>query len=498
MTLNEGQAEALNNAVQYVVTDSPYNYFLLEGVAGSGKTVAINEIIDTIQRLKPQLRIAMTATTHAAVKVLKGAAVSTSSLSFHTIHSLCNFRQNINGVTGKVTYVRDESRVARIEYIDLLIVDEVSMLDAHTFKAIEYFRSKRKMKVILVGDSEQLEPVGEVSSMVFIRNHQIRYKIMKHTLTEVMRQAKDNPIIAYATSIRLGKKFRGSGIDYLPVSLEPLRSTLKQYFVSEKFSHDANHVKVLAYRNFVVNRFNTIIRELVHGEGDLPKILVNECLIVDKPVVKYSTHSGKWEMVLATNESVKVVDVIDDNYPVNISYKLYDYFEHEVTNETIKLLKEYSEDMSSNDRLALKSWDGNPMSVHVREWRKFEVTFRAYRVVVEYMSDTGCSECVIEILHEVDMERFREIQDSIKTAALHSAPGEIRKKLWSQYHNMENYFAWVKYNYAITVHKSQGSTYTNAIVHEWDINTQKDENKRRRLRYVAATRASQQLYIVNY
>lgn len=44
----------------------------------------------------------------------------------------------------------------------------------------------------------------------------------------------------------------------------------------------------------------------------------------------------------------------------------------------------------------------------------------------------------------------------------------------------------------------QGSTYEHAVVHEWDINTNRNQEEVKKLRYVAATRARQQLFIVNY
>jgi len=496
MILNEGQLLARDKTVQYAINDSPFNYFLLQGVAGSGKTTTVAEIIDRILYLKPGIAIAMTAPTHTAVKILKSASRVKEEVTFATIHSLCSFKQNINYVTGKVTYVRDENRSAKIERMDIIVVDEASMLDSYMFKTIEYFRNRNNLKVIFVGDVEQLEPIGEVMSKVFMPENQIKSKIGKCALTEVVRQAKDNPIIAYATAIRLDQKFMGRGIKYLPIEVEPVMEKLKKYFVTEEFANDSNYAKVLAYRNITVNRFNAIIRELVYDSKNLPKILEKDCLIADKPIIKFNPLINKWQMIMSTNEDMRVVDMIDDNHLIQVSYMVHDAYPYEVTPASKLILEALMDSISSTDKLKLAAWNEiDPLTIYIYEWKKYTETFRVYNVVVEHIVDDEPVEHVINILHESDQAKFDKIQNSIKNAALNQKTTSIRGKLWIQYYALENHFAWVKYNYAITVHKSQGSTYQNVIVHEWDIDTQKDAKKRKKLRYVAATRASQRLYI---
>jgi ATP-dependent exoDNAse (exonuclease V) alpha subunit len=60
---------------------------------------------------------------------------------------------------------------------------------------------------------------------------------------------------------------------------------------------------------------------------------------------------------------------------------------------------------------------------------------------------------------------------------------------------MEKY-ADVKYNYALTVHKAQGSTFDNAIVINCDISRIKDVVDKNKLLYTAITRAKNKLFIV--
>ena len=138
------------------------------------------------------------------------------------------------------------------------------------------------------------------------------------------------------------------------------------------------------------------------------------------------------------------------------------------------------------------------ITLNIPDWDERKVTFKTYQVSVEYPIDGVTKRMTLNILHEDSEKLFQQIQDSLKQAALAQKDLKIRKALWVQFYELQNHFAWTKYNYAITVHKSQGSTYEHAVVHEWDINTNRNQEEVKKLRYVAATRARQQLFIVNY
>ena len=79
--------------------------------------------------------------------------------------------------------------------------------------------------------------------------------------------------------------------------------------------------------------------------------------------------------------------------------------------------------------------------------------------------------------------------------------GEVKQRVkeglvtWRDYYALNDRFAQVKYNHAITVHKAQGSTYKQAIVNVKNINFNKNESERQRLLYTAVTRASDLLII---
>lgn len=95
------------------------------------------------------------------------------------------------------------------------------------------------------------------------------------------------------------------------------------------------------------------------------------------------------------------------------------------------------------------------------------------------------------VLHEDSDGAYKDI----KTTLLYNC-----KKLgwgWKGYFNfIENQFADIKYNHAISVHKSQGSTYKTTVINIGNINFNKSAEEKQRLLYTAITRASD-LVILN-
>jgi ATP-dependent exoDNAse (exonuclease V) alpha subunit len=72
-----------------------------------------------------------------------------------------------------------------------------------------------------------------------------------------------------------------------------------------------------------------------------------------------------------------------------------------------------------------------------------------------------------------------------------------KSEAWSGYFNFKEGYSWVKYSYCLTSHKSQGSTVKKVYVVERDLNRLTwDDKQRNQLKYVAFTRASNKLNIL--
>jgi superfamily I DNA/RNA helicase len=101
----------------------------------------------------------------------------------------------------------------------------------------------------------------------------------------------------------------------------------------------------------------------------------------------------------------------------------------------------------------------------------------------------------IKLLAESSREAYENELENLKRKAEKAAP-MLRRKAWVIYFNFKDKFADVKYNYALTVHKSQGSTFDNAIVINCDIKRMPNKKERDKLLYTAITRAKNKLFII--
>jgi hypothetical protein len=70
------------------------------------------------------------------------------------------------------------------------------------------------------------------------------------------------------------------------------------------------------------------------------------------------------------------------------------------------------------------------------------------------------------------------------------------KEAWKDYSALNHYFLWVGYIYALTAHKSQGSTIQNVFVVERNINRIQENELRNKLKYTAFTRAAKELHVL--
>lgn len=166
-TLNEKQKEAVINAFSCSLS-------LMSGGAGSGKTYTISAIKSICDRLG--LSLALAAPTGKAARRIE------QSLKAKGIKGEASTVHRLLGATGSSFEYHRDYKLS----ISVLIIDEVSMMDVdlgwHLFNAIDFNRTK----VILVGDHNQLPPVGAGNILRDLINSKA---IPTTILDETMRQA---------------------------------------------------------------------------------------------------------------------------------------------------------------------------------------------------------------------------------------------------------------------------------------------------------------------
>jgi len=468
--LNSQQKEAFDSLSDYLYNiDTPYACFLLEGYAGTGKTYTISMVIEDYLIRNPNASIAVTAPVNKAVKVLRNSATYVSEqLSYITVHSLLGLKPQVTA-NGEIEYVRDaNNNTSKIETKNLVILDEVSMLNDELFTLIYQHVISTGLKVIFLGDSAQIPPVrskghvGGSESIPLTEKGREKYQIGRVVLTDIVRQKGGSPIIELATTIRTSPLYRdlleSDNYTDAPVledgeeleSLEEgvvfsktsnknfMRKILARWFTGHHFKHNADHAKVIAWTNKTVDTFNVIIRKMLYG-NKAANICIGEKLLADTPIVDIDSMEKR--IVFTTNDEFTV-----------LGYEIHE------------------------------------QNVH-------NVQLKYYYAEVEH--DTGSKKVRerIRIIHEHSYEAYGRLLSDIKDLAIEKTKEKKGLPYWKTFYAIQENFAAVKYNYAITAHKAQGSTYTNVMVVESDINANDNIRERNRIKYTACSRPSKLLVI---
>ncbi|MEB3173416.1 MAG: AAA family ATPase [Cyanobacteriota bacterium] len=134
---------------------------LLRGGPGTGKTSTVVQMLAAAVRHQPQLQIHLAAPTGKAAARL-GAAVSAGAAGLETplaaaLQALpCTTLHRLLEARGAGRFGRHGRRPLQL---DLLVVDEVSMVDLPLMQALLEALPKQA-RLLLVGDADQLPPVG--------------------------------------------------------------------------------------------------------------------------------------------------------------------------------------------------------------------------------------------------------------------------------------------------------------------------------------------------
>ncbi len=184
---------------------------LVTGGPGTGKTTILNGILELLGQM--QLKCLLAAPTGRAAKRLTEVTGEDAS----TIHRL--LEAGIDPETGKMCFVRDEDNPLKA---DVVIVDEMSMVDVQLLYSLLRAIPGNK-RVILVGDPDQLPPVGPgfpFSDM--LRSGQLP----SVRLTEIFRQAQESLIVMNAHRVNRGE-------------LPELKTTTSDFFFMRRNSEDS-------------------------------------------------------------------------------------------------------------------------------------------------------------------------------------------------------------------------------------------------------------------
>ena len=459
-TLNSDQRHAFTEIIDFVNSsfNDPENpdAIVLRGYAGTGKTYLVNKVIQYISKRYSNRKIAATAPTNKAVKVLAQSAnkMIKSKVHYLTVHKLLGLKEDID-VNGRQKFVASHENSMITDY-KYLIVDEVSMLNDDL--CIEIMKYKGKLKIIFMGDPAQIPPVNKEDCLPFMPGTG-GYNMKQLDLEEIMRQKKGNPIIKASFQLRdnltvaqpisnLLTTVNSDEHGIIRINSQTQRTHVRdyitEYFKSDKYANNPDHIKIIGWRNKTVQYLNNVVREVMYGK-DINTYEPGESLVANGPIF------------------ARVFDERFNNYKYQISYATSDEFVIEKVEEVWETFSEKYRDAPPIE------WKGKFWRLHLKD--KFDC---------------------LQVVHEDSAESYKQlVANARKKAMLHK-----KKSYWVNFFNIMKWSDNVAYNYAITAHKSQGSTYSNVILLEEDLDYNRKVVERNRIKYTAYTRAKNRLFIL--
>ncbi|MCO6360274.1 ATP-dependent DNA helicase [Roseivirga pacifica] len=420
---------------------------ILRGYAGTGKTTVVSAVVKMLPFFN--YRYVLMAPTGRAAKVMSGYAKRTA----FTIHKKI-FQQTAEP-GGGLQFKRQKNYHKNT----LFIVDEASMIaDQSEYgkkglleELMDYVFSQEGNRLMLIGDVAQLPPVGTVESPALEQNYlKAKYKsdINYWELTEVMRQEESSGILFNATNLRnelskeaFAPKFATSRFkDIFKMTGERLEDGLRYSY--DKYGTENTAIICRSNKNAV--QYNQYIRRVIQYRED--ELEAGDLLMIVRNNYRFLPENAPAGF-LANGDFVEVLKIIrfEELYDlrfVELRLRLLDYPDQEPFEAKVILDTLYTEEASLNDK--------------------------KYRELYEQVSADYADVAT-------KVERAKAIKNDPYLNALQ-----------------------VKFAYALTCHKSQGGQWPAVFVDQGYLTDDMVDREYLRWLYTAVTRATEELYLVNF
>ncbi len=261
------------------ILHSGQNVFLT-GSAGTGKTFLLNRFIAELGKKK--LKVAITASTGIAATHIGG----------RTIHSWSGM-----GIEQKMTdkeikkLVSKKKLLSRIRSTDVLIIDEISMLDADRLDLLDEICKSVKdpfvafggIQVVFCGDFFQLPPVSKGQAPRFAYDSFVWRKsaIRVCYLEEQFRQ-DDRRLINILNSIRTNQ----AGPREIELLNSRLRKSVGKVKPTKLYTHNIDVDTINGLELSKIKKKEKTFKMTSHGPKDLVKFLKKSCLAPEKLKLK--------------------------------------------------------------------------------------------------------------------------------------------------------------------------------------------------------------------
>lgn len=436
---NYQQVDALNAMDEFVKSDR--TSMTLSGFAGTGKTSIMEMLAQKMRKnYKP---VMFCASTNKAAAVLK-EKVSEAGFDAQTLNK-------VFGITVEVDSSRSynaKNLVNKLKDPNIapgttVIIDEASMINEVNYNILNKIAKEKGLKIIYVGDEAQLPPVNETKISKVFRDN--KNEIKKLTIVE---RTDDNAILKEATNLRNGEQLsqessfnnKGEGVAYIKHNNTNDIDAVINHFIPQ-LQIDPNSFRILAYTNAAVSNYNTKVRNLLGYNDPVPR--------VGEPIMGYSNwgytwtkkNGGTYKFINSEAYTVKTV-----GEPITKSKSLPDGTSVSMQAVPITLENSLGE-LVRVDFMDIKSNEENRKAAFLLAKAKRDLHNKANKM--------GIYEAIALREEANKIEKFLFVNDNI---------GE---KIGNEYITYQSKV--FDFGYAMTTHKSQGSTFTHVLVDDVDI-----------------------------
>ena len=445
------QEIAVKSLSEFLLSTANDTVFVLRGYAGTGKTSLVGALVKAMDKL--QQKSVLLAPTGRAAKVFSAYAGHPAFTIHKKIYrqqsfsnEVSNFSINDN-LTTHTLYIVDEASMISDEGLSGSMFGTGRLLD----DLVEFVYSGVGCRLLLMGDTAQLPPVGEEQSPALATEALKGYglNVIEVDLTQVVRQVQSSGILWNATQIR--------------------------QLIAEDECFSLPKIKVSGFPDIQVVRGDELIDTLT---GCYEKDGMDETIVVCRSNKRANIYNkGIRAQILYREDELNTGDLLmvaKNNYFWTEKYKEMDF----IANGEIAVVR------------------------RVRRTREL-YGFRFAEVLLAFPDQNDFeleANLLLDTLHsdapalpktENDRLFYSVLEDYVDI----TVKRERMKKMKADPH----YNALqVKYAYAVTCHKAQGGQWQNVFLDQGYMSDEYLTPDYFRWLYTAFTRASKTLYLVNY
>ena len=444
----QGQQTLLMKLAEFILGRNSDHIFIIKGYAGTGKTTIVRSLVQSLPALNG--KTVLLAPTGRAAKVLSNY---TNKQAF-TVHKKIYHKKPI--YDGGFAFTLQQN----LHTNTIFIVDEASMIaNSGGLNAgrllddlVSYVFNGTNCKLILIGDTAQLPPVGlDISPALDLEFMKATYyfQVDSFELQEVVRQTKDSGILTNATSIRNQIKknenhkpsFELMGFkDIIRLNGDELEDALNDAYNK----YGAEDAMVICRSNKRANIFNQQIRARIRWQEN--ELSSGDYLMVVKNNYFWLPEESKAGFI-ANGDIVKLTRVgkIQEMHGFRFA-------------DVRMLMIDYPDEPELETRLLLDTIMSEAPALSQEENK------RLYESVQQDYSDIADRRM-----------RLKKVKEDPFFNALQ-----------------------VKFAYAITCHKAQGGQWPCVFVEQGYLTDEMINTEYLRWLYTAVSRATEKLYLVNF